>query len=459
MLLLPLLLACTATPPEEAEADPLLPLGPVDLGVETTEGDPAAAVAWESVEGAENYVEFGYDKAYGRVAPATPGVDARARLLGLKGGATVHARVLRVVDGEVFAGDDTTFVTPPTPSALRPFDVARLADPELADAFALVTTFDLGTGASDVMVVDADGDPVWWSQIGGRSAPAAHMLSDGSGVAWRVDDLWNLAEGAVRVSRFDGSAGLELPDLLGHHDLVPLPDGKLAVLGAEVRGWEEWPEVVGDQIVELDPKGEARVVWSAWDSLTPKPDPSWKNSGNPLGADWTHANGLAYAPGTDEYAVSLYGPCQVLGIDRSSGEVRWSLGRDAELRFTNDRGFCPQHAPAFDEGGVWVFDNDRGQDDEVAVSRVVHYQLDLQARTATLDFSWEDPDGTWTTGILGDVFPLPDGSVATTWGATGRMLVLSPEGEPRWEMTAPKGTALGRGAVFSTFYPGVTRPY
>lgn len=459
MLLLSLLLACTPDAPPEEQADPLTPLGPVDLGVETTEGDPAAAVAWESVEGAENYVEFGYDTTYGRVAPASPGVDARARLLGLKGGATVHARVLRVVDGEVFAGDDSTFVTPPAPAALEPFEVVLPADEGLADSFALVTTFDMGTGASDVMVVDADGDPVWWSQIAGRSAPAAHLLTDGSGVAWRVDDLWDLEDGAVRVSRFDGAAGIELPDLLGHHDLTPLPDGKLAVLSADVRAWDAWPEVVGDSIVELDPSGQTRVVWSSWDDLTPVPDPSWKNTDTPLGADWTHANGLAYAPLTDEYAVSLYGPCVVLGIGRASGELRWSLGRDGTLPFTNDRGFCPQHAPAFDGDGLWVFDNGRGQDGQAAVSRIVHYRLDLQAPGATLDFSWVDPDGTWSTPILGDVMPLPDGGVASFWGATGRVLVLSPEGEPRWQLEASKGTALGRGAVFSTFYPGVTRPY
>ena len=195
-----------------------------------------------------------------------------------------------------------------------------------------------------------------------------------------------------------------------HHEALRLPDGNLAVLaGVEqiltgVQGAAP-VDVLGDMIVVLDSNLNVVWTWDTFDHLDthrmatlgekcqPNACPPLQLS--PTANDWTHGNAIEATP-DGNLLVSLRNQDWIVKINYDSGEgngdVLWRLGNGGDFALSPANPamwFSHQHDPRYEPlsaGRLMVLDNGniRRETDPKATSRGQVYQIDEQAKTATL---------------------------------------------------------------------------
>lgn len=408
-ILLPLLAACTA------------PVAVTDLRMTV---DPALGqvvhVTWTTDEPTRGHLEYGVDTDYGASTPIDDEATTAhaATMLGLLPLTDYHLRVASErEDGTVDAGDDATVATlalaPEIPDVdvLSPFTNANVGP------YVLTSTNSFSRTHSTIVVLDTDGRVVW-SWVPSSGVTAVHPLADGRGVYFVDGVAENGANTTLSIVNFDGHPR-HIPCADCHHDALELGDGRYAVLRTrfETVGTEK---VAGDQLIEITADGGVRVVWDAFEQLPVVENDNWDLTQFPDAADWTHANGLDYDPETGTYLVSLYGPEEIVAIDRATGSTLWILGGiDNQFTIPEGETFGPQHAPAFAPGGLRMFDNA----DLSGGSRLSEYLVDPVTRTATRTWSYQTPELAYTP-VLGDVETFDDGSSLSAWGIDGRILIV-----------------------------------
>ena len=199
------------------------------------------------------------------------------------------------------------------------------------------------SGGRTIYLIDMEGIVVhrWQSDSSGNTG---YLLEDGS--LLRAEQpgrhaFFTSGGAGGRISRYSWDStllwryDLFTDQQIQHHDIEPLPNGNVLVLGWELKTREEAiaagrdPERVSDDgiwpeyLVELRPIGEdgAEVVWEwhLWDHLIQDIDQSKSNFGSVAGspgkvdfnfaanrrADWTHANGIHYNVELDQIAISV----------------------------------------------------------------------------------------------------------------------------------------------------------
>ncbi len=424
-----LLLACAPG----TEADPGLALsGNSPTVVEVSY--PADAFA----EG-EAFVEFGVDGAFDRRAEFEAHGDGwRALLLGHKPLTEVELRVVRVAeDGELSPGETRSITTGPTPSWLSP----TLMDPAGGglplDGRLLLTTNVASPAA--VLVIDGDGDFVWWTEydLFGMIARARLSLDGSSFLAMPVN-VDGMQDGKLLRLGLDGSLVETIGFPGAHHDFVELADGTIAALTHDVREIDG-VEVRGDALVERSPDGSFRELWSAFDSFDPTED-----DGAEEREDWTHANSLAYVAESDSWLVTLLGMRAVLNIDRQ-GEVVWALGGPGST-FQTPQGDPVElgrvHQATFSStGSLLVFENGASDSDEGS-SRGLELDLDAESEVAATSWSYQ-PDPPLSTFALGDVVELKEGGRLVVFSSNGRIDQVSADGQLQWRLSTSLGQTFG----------------
>ena len=300
------------------------------------------------------------------------------------------------------------------------------------------------TDVSSAVIIDRDGDFVWWHSLNEDQAiiPRARLARDGQSVLYLHSGLPE--EGGIPVSTLvevglDGSLLGELVVDHAHHDFVELPGGALAFIVSDSRLVPEGGLVKGDAIVEWNPgSGEFDKVWSTWDSL---PVPAFAaEPGESL--DWTHANALVYDAEEDTYSVSSLWLGTIITIGRSTGTMIrqvGGLGSDFELDDKDDSFFDQQHQFQFIDDHLLVFDNGLS---EAMDSRVVEYELDADLGTASEVWSYAATPALYCP-VHGDVNRLEDGSTLITWSTSGRLEAVSVEGETHWRLDLALGGGFG----------------
>lgn len=136
-----------------------------------------------------------------------------------------------------------------------------------------------------------------------------------------------------------------------HHDIEPMPNGNILILGWEIIPGDEviaagrdpaatGVEVWSEFIVEIEPMGsdEGQVIWEwhAWDHLVQEFDSGKANYGNVAdhpelfdvnymvdlnpntNQDWMHANAISYNEDRDEIAISSRNFSEIWIIDHST---------------------------------------------------------------------------------------------------------------------------------------------
>ena len=304
-------------------------------------------------------VEFGPDTSYGRSTAwyGTPGSSgggtANILVAGMRPSTTYHMRSTYKCQGSTFISQDQTFTTGPLPSA-TPFPslVVNRPNPSLSSlenpGIELTDLIDAGaaTSTQKAVITDRDAHPIWYYDVGVAQGywpytykllPNGHMIfsitrSVTQGTILREVDLAGntireMDTGALGSKMQQAGFGFQIKGY--HHDLLPLPNGHLIVLGNYSVPFTNLPsypgvtDVLGDAVVDLDPNWNPVWAWTAFAHLDVNRHPN----GLP---DWTHANALVYSPNDGNLLLSMRHQSWVLKIDYNNGtgagDIIWKLG-------------------------------------------------------------------------------------------------------------------------------------
>ena len=382
----------------------------------------------------EVYVEFGRD---GWVEQQSVEMEAggvfHARLLGLKPDREYDCRVVVVSDGGELLGEEIPFETGPLPSDMPTFTVTEQI-PELAPSGYFITSL-IGSSLTSI-VVDTDGEVVWWAGLPDGVTGTTKQSLDG-------EFIYGIARNALQKVRMGGEQ-VETIDLPGiHHEFVELPDGTVAFLAYDVCEHDAvgGATVQGARVAELMPNGTVRKAFSLWDVQDwHAGDFEEENGKYVLG----HANAIDYDAEENAYYVSFLHFESIWKIDRATGDVIWKMGgKDSDYGLGGGglgTDLFQGASHGFDrlEDGIVVFHNGL---DELA-SSVAEYTMvepDME-----LDEVWSyTPDPPITTYVLGDTIRRNDGTTIVTWSTAGQIDVITPDAELAWSLNAPLGAALG----------------
>ena len=403
-------------------------------------------VRWSEATGTSGVVEYGPTTAYGMEAPArvNDSGEFKADLLGLKPDAQVHFRVVtETADGQLIGGDQS-ITTGSSPTDLPAVQTELSLPDQVSGGYILTGMF--GGGRSGAVVMDTDGDIVWWSLADDRLSVRSILSVDGTSILYNiVSEELETADNALVRAPLDGAAVEHIPAPGHHHDFTELPDGTLAYLAYDIRTIGD-EQVFGDRLIEVAPDGTQLEVWNVWDHLEYVPD-----DGLGPGETWTHANAVDYDPSDDSYYIGMRSLSSIWKVQRSTGASVWELGGDAS-DFTMDdpaAAFSKQHQFERLSDSMVVFDN---ATESVGESRAMELRLDEE--TGTADLIWEyHADPALFCYVLGDVDRLDNGNTLVTFTTAGQIDEVSPNGDLIWRLNTGIGAGMAYTRQVATLYP------
>jgi Arylsulfotransferase (ASST) len=315
-----------------------------------------------------------------------------------------------------------------------------------------------------IVILDNHGAVIWYKRTDNQFVLDVKPWPSGSPVpalAWtpQLGPAFgtNPARG-YRVTSLDGHLVAELKSVVGsdtdHHDMISLPGGNRTMItyversGAPVNMLPLQPVAspgvvltnsetpIDSYIQELAPNGTLLFDWHSdlhfnllETSIVPQrfvtPDaPAPKG-----GIDLLHINSIDRQPDGD-YIVSARHLDAVFRIDHATGTVMWKLGGNsvpnhdgaAHMTIIGDPLGGPKrmHDARLNADGVLtMFDNQSGTGQ---APRVVAYQLDETAHTATMLWQRPYPIAAGSSFGLGSARLQPNGSVVISWGVLQPML-------------------------------------
>lgn len=438
----PLLVACEPPP---ASKPPVTPEFTVSLS--TSALIPTVVVvdwALDLEEMKSARIEYGPDTAYGHTLSSRieAGPPYRDLLLGTPADSELHLRVIAEGPLGEYASEDQVVSTGSLPASLPNLSVEH----GVTHWEGFLLTSLLASSAGPV-ILDDQGNYVWWYPIDkektweGTVPGRSQIARDGRSLYFSYNNVSGGKDNAIFEVSLDGAAIERIDAPYAHHDFLELPDGGLAWIAydpREVKG----EEILGDRLMERSPEGVTREVFSIWDHYEYTPGDT------PRGAAWPHANALDYIPEQDIYILGFLALGAIMGVDRSSGEILWTLG-GPESDWTLDGKtelFEAQHQFQLLDDSMLVFVN--GAVKPGARSRAEEFTLPLGSTALERRWSyWPDPtlNCTW----LGDVHRFDTGSTLVTFSAAGQIHEVSPEGELLWKLSAEIGGALS----YSSYLP------
>ncbi len=317
----------------------------------------------------------------------------------------------RIAGPHVMADESLSHETGSVPAGFPKLDVHGSAPERMQPGVTLIALSGIGGGW--LVALDADGRPVWYHRPDDSLTMAgARQLPDGR-IAY-LDTRWHSLRIVDVLTRTETRL---LPEQLGldtiHHEPNLGPNGHLLLLSSELRQVSGFADgvtrpLVGDVITESTVDGQVIRQWRSFEILDPHRlladarIPFWQGEypGIPGLQDWTHLNSVVYVERDDSFVVSSLNQHLIFKMDRE-GALRWVLGDDRGdtsgddawpfLRRDGDGPFpLRQHSVEVgaNDDHVWLYDN--GFDS--LQSRATELIVDERAMTATVGWSWIDPD-------------------------------------------------------------------
>lgn len=431
-------------------------------------------VAWSADVRGTAWAEYGLDGALDTESPAVAADELT--LLGLKAGRDYTVVVhVRDADGAEWVSEAQTVALAAAPTELPLFTVSDVDRAAWQGPGFLLTSV-ISAGPSWVVVIDRDGDYVWWTPATFGPIPNAHLSPDGASVVW-VDNNPGEADaaGGLRTRRLDLLDATFADGTSAHHDGIALPDGRVAWIGYETRTVTVADRAItisADVIYEAGPDGEDPVRrWSFVDDYPHELFRICKHAdeeGYDEGAkDHTHGNSLMYDEAEDDFLFMAKNLDSLMRIDRATGEVVWQIGgKYGEFADVDGDVIDPDDAAEVDgpartwwshghmshwwPGGFAVFDN--GYHHQPAISRATVYAYDEAARTVERTFEFPSETSVFNP-LLGDVRQLDGGNVLVSWTLSGMFTEVTPAGEVVWRAQTELGASTTRVSFLESLYP------
>jgi len=407
-------------------------------------------VRWTTSVPTTGYVEFGPTSQLGTHTPleTDAATDHTAILLGLTADAPAYYRAVSADSGAVVArGDVASIRTGPLPVGMP--DLTQTGSGW--DGFIVVPVLGATTA---IVIIDAKGNIVWY-HTDDRMLDfyRARLSVDGKSLLYnaaKISGEPTAASELVRVS-LDGSQSTSIPIPYLAHDFVEHPDGTLGAMTFEDRQDASGNRVRGNKLVEVAPDGTQTTVWTSWNCFDPVATP-----GDDPQQGWTFSNALDYDPATQSYYVGMRNFSSIAKVNRATGACEWVLGLYGST-FTFAAGaprFLHEHQFEVLGDHILIMDNDGAPGD---VSRVLEYQLDFTAMTATPVWSYM-ANPTVYTFVLGEPIRLADGGTFINWSTAGQMERLDAAGTSIWKLNSGAGFAFAFQTITTSLYGGGVAP-
>jgi len=482
-------------------------LEPGEALVSSTNNPLVALYSYRPTSPGKVWIDFGPTVSYGfKTASRTPPADtgtASIYVAGMRANTTYHMRAsVQLEDGTVLTDSDHTFSTTNFPANTLPV-VTATATGTPQPGVELMTA-SLGTNSTylQAYATDLAGNLIWAYDYPDRDANtiiqpikllpngnflvttsyASQNLVDGVPTGELVDVREiDLAGNPVRDISLDqinsrlATAGFNLTVYDVHHDVEVLPNGHWILIASTIRDISGAGKVVGDVLIDLDPKLKPVWVWNEFDHL----DVNRRPVSFP---DWTHTNAVLYSPDDGNLLVSIRHQSWIVKVDYNNGagtgNILWKLGEGGDFTLTNGVDpadwFYGQHLPAFFSSataGVFslaVMDN--GFNRMVAPNTVCGsgtpcyttvpiLSIDENARTATFLFHDVLPSSQYSFWG-GSTTRLANGDLEFDLCAEGansevdEVKITGDTSQTVWQLKTT-GTNLYRATRLPSLYPGV----
>ena len=425
---------------------------PTDVHAEVSERVATViTVHWRTEKPSIGYVEYGATEDLGTTTAmgTEETTEHKLTLVGLEADTVYYYRVV-TWDDNAGRSETKSVRTGYLPPRLPEFEVTGNGH----DEFVIAPL--LGTERS-VVIVNPQGKIVWYydDEQTEYEFYRARLAQDGSGVLYNATEMTPdpVPDSEIVKVSFDGSERTSIPIPYLAHDFVEHADGTIGALVLEDRDVDGM-NIRGNRIVEVNPDGNEKEIWTSFDCFDPVEDPGDEiDIGVALG--WTFTNALDFAAsggsdGTGVYYVSARNQSSIAHVDRATGACDWIFGSTASSTIEFDLAadvFLHEHQFQVFDNHLLVMDNEgslRGQE-----SRVLEYEIDFETNVATQVWSYisDPPAYTW---VLGEPLRYPNGDTFINWSTAGSMERVTEAGEVVWRLQSNLGAAFGFHALAKT---------
>jgi Arylsulfotransferase (ASST) len=263
-----------------------------------------------------------------------------------------------------------------------------------------------GTAVTDLKVQELDGRRVltWWQ---GRFA-----------LGWGYGDYVVLDESYRELTRIGAANGFEA-DL---HDMTITPQGTALVIAydrvfRDLRsvGGVRRGVVMNNVLQEIDlATGQVLFEWHSLDHV-----PLSRSIIPPRGrTSWGYFHMNSVEIDTDgNLIISSRNTCAIYKIDRTTGEIIWTLGgKKSDFKLNRSTRFCLQHdARRVRSGVISLFDNSAGPPNLRKQSRAITLRVDERRKTVRLIKQYQHP-ARFLAPNQGSTRVQPNGNVLVGWG-------------------------------------------
>lgn len=376
-----------------------------------------------------------------RLLAAGIGAGAAAAL----GGGVVGG--LRLLNGGERAGGVRHFVS--RPDLEPPAVTVETAAAGTAPGYVFLTP--VSPGQDGPLVVDDEGEPVWFRPVTGRGARTLYVqrYQDEPVLTWWEgkdeeggygNGEWLLVDGGYReVARVKAAGGL----MADFHELLLTPRGTalLVAYGAIVAdlraiGGSRRAALLEGVVQEVDvASGRLLFQWRSSEHVDPAESYRRLRGDAREPFDYFHINSVGVAP-DGNLLVSARHTSAVYKLDRKSGAVIWRLGgKRSDFRMPQATRFWGQHdARARDAETISLFDNGTPPEREESSRGIV---LSLDGRRVRLARQYLHPRRL-LAGAMGNMQPLADGGYFIGWGSEPYFSEFGEDGRLRFDARLPE---------------------
>jgi hypothetical protein len=282
----------------------------------------------------------------------------------------------------------------------------------LSPGFYVVSMFGGAGGSTQNMIMDSDGDIVWYG-------PGAQGGSSRAKMDYEGKYMWALTANPIccgagamnRVSMDGAEVETNFQAVNGrHHDIAAVPGGIMTFLV------HDQAAVCSSKVVELKPDGSTTVVVADMDEVYTKAQ----------GKD-CHPNSIHYNTDDETYTVGDREASMFVKFKRT-GELIWQLGGSAPKgdSFAGAGTWPINHGHhLFEQDGkvhMLLFNN--GDFGGASMSVVREFELDEAGMMATPVWDYSPGD---KASVLGEVQRLPNGNTLVAYTENGIVREVSPD--------------------------------